>query len=599
MRTTPRALRPHGASRQGGPALPGTPLSQVHSPLSQAAVGSAPSPLPLSLVDAWDASMTHHQTSPRASPTPLLMGPRSPNSPSSTLPSPDRPLEHSPGKFGVQRSNPSHAGLWSSLPDEGDSDAVLADEHSMASDDGSSPRFQCHHASCPQSSASNSPVRHSLSPATIQSGTLSRSQSVHHASSAGSPDQHSAASSPDRSCRSTATHHEGSQSERGPPCILTHSPLRPSHAPRNAASLDSTSALERGLTSQQAEANSSNSHATRPTPSQSMSTDRRNTSLIERSFVISEGQRLAASTSIAPRDPAFATEGTIDLVTTPRSAKGSPAAELSKQSTRPHQSHEDISLSSSSSPLLANRRSVGSDPSLQPSHGSETTQQSPAAISMPSFRLQEELPVGSPLSRASSGPLAGCPILAGSTSTASPSDLSSPESGMVRAQDEFDSPTQSALAYRDEHSSHATSPYDQKGHEDIADASENGSEEVQEELRVLDNEDGFRIGAVHSSPAKKDPVQWRSGISTLHSHHRGSSSEPSSPMGGPMTSFNSPQTGSNPARPRSSSPAKTPWTMYKTPDAGVSEGMFAPSSKHNLSGELRTCTDTCTWVRAL
>ncbi len=571
MRTTPRALRPpEPSTARSGPEDPATPLSQIYSPLSQAAAGSSPSPLPLSLVDAWDASMTHHQSSPCTSPPPLLMGPpRSQPSSAATSPSrlhvtysPSMQVERQSHKSVVESTPMSHAGLWDSLPDGLDADVVLADDHSMASDEASSPRFQCHHASCLQSpagsSSNSSHLRHGISNAATQPGSPTQHLGYHQAAFSRTSSPGSGHSSP--VLRKAARGPSGSP-DAGPPCILTSSPLRPSPATRHAAAVTTSSAG--GQTEPARMHTTQHIHAQH---AQTQSTSHGNLSLIERSFVISESQRLAGSTSIAPREQVPVYQRTHVELRSPQSAASSPA--------------------------------FGSSMRTAPA------QKSPATVSLPNFPTQDELPVGSPMSRASSGPLAGRPIVAGSTSTASPSELSSPESGRVHALDGHGS--QEVFPHAHAHGAFSPGSQQDNGDRDIVDADDQArgeeahNEEGHEDAFAEDSDDTFSIGAVHTSPdretsARQESVQWRSGIAALDAHPRGSRSEPLSPVVNPVRGPTSPHTGPFAQRPHSSSPtktgllaanAKTPWTVYQTPHAGVNDAMMpSSSSKFDSPGE--------------
>ena len=553
MRMTPRALRPDETFiARGSPALPSPNFSPNQSLLSQAAVGSAPSPLSLSLVDAWDTSMTQHQSSPSTLPTLLLMGPSRSQS-SSAVASPDRPqAAYSPSKHLRTPSQGSYAGLWDSLQDATDADVILADEQSVASDNGS-PQFQCHHASCLQSptrsSVTSSPFKQNGQHASSQPGSPVRSQSRHHDFSQ-SPTRGAVSGSTARTGHPSRTGQSSGQPDTSPPCIVTDSPLRPKPVARHASSAAD-------------HAEGGRDHSQRGLYTQHMagrSADDNDLSLIQRSFVISEARNLAGSTSISPHEPASAFQRQPPQMRTPTSLARSPM--------------------------------------VQSAVGGAPMPTNPAAVNLPHHVMQEDLPVGSPLSQASSGPLAGRPILPGSSGTASPSDLSSPESGTVHALDGHDSQGNwdSPVPHENEASSHPAKSDSMNRDKNSSLADDDAIEGTQEDGF---DRDEFSIGAVHTSPEKRTPaqmdtVQWRSGISSFDAHHRGSSSEPPSPMGTPMNSLAAGLAGANSQRPHSSSPTKTsllasnskePWTVYRTPNPGTGDAMAVSSSKFDASGE--------------
>ena len=201
---------------------------------------------------------------------------------------------------------------------------------------------------------------------------------------------------------------------------------------------------------------------------------------------------------------------------------------------------------------------------------------SPMRVRLPRFAAQDDLPEGSPISRASSGLFANRPTVPDSASTASPSDLSSPEPGLVHAMTESPRP--------DDPASDPASP---------AKASDGDSPDVH--TRPLhDSFDTFSIGAVHTqghSPAKRDAVLWRSGIPALDSTSKsGPTSQIPSPgfdslAGLDSLDVGSPTRGGSPSKAQLlPSAAKTPWTVFQTPSPGRSEGPMLSSSTYDPSG---------------
>ena len=554
MRTTPKSLRPPEASKmhdEAGMSL-ASPL-QTPSQLSRAALTPTRSPASMSLVDAWDASMTHHHdSSQNSSPTALLMGP-SPERPSITVSSPDKahtskqqqdglsPDHHfrartSPdmghiGQVGSQRMQVPYAADWN----EADDGVVMGeDEPSGASENGSSMRFECHHDMC-----HHSPARGSVTTASVTSSPVGRS-------------------------------HAGNSSERrpepSPPIVLTSSPMRTSPLSRDATpprSSQNTASITRGsLSTRVPDARADNGHpaqhAQEGYPGESW-TDRQNPSVVDRSFVISEGrQELAGSTSIIPRDggpssqPAFS-----------QSAGSSGSWDFSK---RLNQSH------------------VSSVP---------TSSMRPAAVNVPHLVSQDDLPQGSPLSRSSSGPLAGRPVIASSTSTSCPSDLSSPETDTVH--NTADLPlhckagqTSSMIDTDGEALDLATDEATSRPPADASAGSALSGDDFAE----------FSISAVHTSPQRGSPAQgdavvWRSGISALECASKGHPNQPFSPMPSPHAQqpslAQSPSISSSHSRTpilSATSNPKTPWTVFQTPHSGNNDTAMLPmsSSKGNASG---------------
>lgn len=555
MRTTPKSMRPPEISRMHGEAANSLPSSaQLPSHLSQAMLISNPSSLPLSLVDAWDASMTHQQgSSQNSSPTALLMGP-SPEQPSSTVTSPNKspvrqnighhvdtthplstaasPDRSYPSPGGDQRANSALVADW----DEAHDEVVMGeDEPSVVSDSGSRTRFECHHGMCHQRPAGGS-----------------------------------AASSPGRQSQ-TCSSSEG-RLAISPPLMLTSSPMRPSPIPQDISAPDSiettpsktSGALLSRMPAGHASNNVSPQHADVGCPWEAR-TDPGSVSTLDRSFVISEGrQQLAGSISIAPRDGA---------------------------SAFPPAQQESYTAGSSGSWDFSKRLSEGCAPSDQQSSSKRL-----AVVCLPASAPQDDLPQGSPLSRSSSGPLAGRPAIPGSTSTSSPSDLSSPETGIIHTVDSSPSghPRPSASdAFPQEAADEATSK-------------PQPADESLDQILGGDEEDEFgefSIGAVHTSPQKPvaaqddDAVVWRSGISALNSAAQGPSSQPSSPRVSPLAQQASPDTACPATRSNAGSPIKTPmltgasnpktpWTVFQTPQLSINDPamMTLHGSKVSSSG---------------
>ncbi|KAK9838858.1 hypothetical protein WJX74_004668 [Apatococcus lobatus] len=556
MRTTPKSLRPREANR-----LHGSP-AQTSSQLSQAILTLTPSPLSLSLVDAWDASMMHQQgSSQNSSPTALLMGP-SPEQPSSAATSPDKssssqdlrrivntahPLSSATSPDRSYTSNGIGAGLDATHEaewDDADDEVVMGeDEPCVASDKGSSMRFDSQQETC------------------------------HHIPAQGSAaDSYSATSSPVRQSQNHSSA-EG-RSDSSPPIVLTSSPMRPSPLPQNASgplsSRSTPSNPSVGLNNRMSVTHAAGVLPLQPAdvghPHQGAWTEQENVSTIDRSFVISEGpQQLAGSTSIVPR------EGTLGF---PQAASHSAGSSGSwKFSTHLHQEH------AFSTQLSSSKR--------------------PAGLNMPSPAPQEDLPQGSPLSRSSSGPLAGRAAIPGSTSTSSPSDLSSPEPGIIHTTDDSPLPCQAG----------DPSSTDTKGREAFNAAAIEATSRPPAALEpsaddAVDDDDQFgefSIGAVHTSPHKGSPagadqVVWRSGITVLNSASKGHSTQPSSSIVSPLAQRPHPHTSLSAVRSQTGSPSKTPitsaasdcktpWTIFQTPHLGSKDAgtVSLSGSKADLS----------------